>query len=240
MNLKESLDSLRIAFAPFIALQNALENLERAARADDKTPLQNAFALSEAREVFAKTVESADVIIFADINDFKNINDTYGYYAGDTAIRRVGELMQKEFVEDCRAQAFHPSGDEFIVLLRRDSVEKLRLAMPAFKDCPVAFFDADQGEKKFTVSVSFGIAFNDDVSDFQRLHSRAEMACKKAKTSGGGKYLEWSEELERNRLEPLRRNCPHCRTVIKADVPVAKISDMKIQICPVCATPFDK
>lgn len=240
MNLKESLDSLRIAFAPFVALQTALENLERAARADDKTPLRNAFALNEAREVFAKTAESADVVVFADINDFKNINDTYGYYAGDTAIRRVGELMQTEFVENFQAQAFHPSGDEFIVLLRRDSVEKLKSATASFKDCAVKFFDADRGEKNFAVSVSFGIAFNDEIADFQELHSRAETACKKAKTLGGGKYLEWSEELERNRLEPLRRNCPHCRTIIKADVPVAVTAEMKIQICPICKTSLDE
>lgn len=236
MNLKESLDSLRIAFAPFVALQNALENLEKAARADDKTPLQNAFALGEAREVFAKTVDDADVVVFADINDFKNINDTFGYYAGDTAIRRVGELMQAEFVEKFKAQAFHPSGDEFIVLLRQDSAEKLKTATGLFKDCAVSLIDADAGEKNFTVSVSFGIAYNDNVTDFQKLHSRAEVACKKAKTLGSGKYVEWSEELERNRFEPLRRNCPHCQTIIKADVPVGIISEIKIQICPICAT----
>jgi diguanylate cyclase (GGDEF)-like protein len=239
MSLKESLDSLRIAFAPFVALQTALENLERAARADDKTPLQNAFALGEAREVFAKTVDAADVIVFADINDFKNINEIYGYYAGDTAIRRVGELMQIEFVENCRAQAFHPSGDEFIVLLRRDSVASLKTAMASFDECAVLFFDAAEGEKNFTVAVSFGIAFSDDESDFQKLHSRAEMACKKAKTLGGGKYYEWDEDLERNSLETLRRNCRHCRTIIKAEVPSDKISDVKIQTCPICSSPLD-
>lgn len=238
MNLKESLDSLRIAFAPFVALHNALENLEKAARADDKTPLQNAFALSEAREVFAKTVDDADVVVFADINDFKNINDTFGYYAGDTAIRRVGELMQTEFVEEFKARAFHPSGDEFIVLLRQDSAEKLKTAAGLFKDCAISLIDADAGEKNFTVSVSFGIAYNDNVSDFQKLHSRAEVACKKAKTLGGGKYVEWNEELERNRFEQMRRNCPHCQTIIKADVPVAIISEIKIQICPICAMPL--
>jgi diguanylate cyclase (GGDEF)-like protein len=231
MNLKESLDSLKIAFAA------ALENLEKAARTDDKTPLQNAFALNEAREVFAKTVDAADVVVFADINDFKNINDTYGYYAGDSAIRRVGDLMQTEFVEKCQAQAFHPSGDEFIVLLQRDSIEKMKSAMNAFKDCEVAFIDSNQ-KKNFAVSVSFGIAF-DENADFQELHSRAETACKKAKILGGGEYLEWNEELERNRFEPLRRNCHHCHTVIKADVPLAKISEMKIQMCPICTTSFE-
>lgn len=239
MNLKESLDSLRIAFAPFVALQTALENLERASRADDKTPLQNAFALNEAREVFAKTVDAADVVVFADINDFKNINDTHGYYAGDTAIRRVGELMQTEFVEKCQAQAFHPSGDEFILLLRRDSVERFKAAAASFQVCAVSFFDDVEGEKNFNVSVSFGIAFNDDASDFQKLHSRAETGCKKAKISGGGTCLEWTEEMERSRLEPLRRSCRNCQTVIKVDVPASKKSEMKIKVCPICTKPFD-
>lgn len=179
------------------------------------------------------------MIVFADINDFKNINETYGYYAGDTAIRRVGELMQVEFVENCGAQAFHPSGDEFIVLLRRDSVASLKSAMASFDECAVSFFDAAAGEKNFTVAVSFGITFNDDESDFQKLHSRAEMACKKAKTLGGGKYVEWNEEIERNRLETLRRNCRHCQTIIKADVPADILSAVRIQICPICAAPFD-
>lgn len=239
MNLKESLDSLKIAFAPFVALQNALENIEKAARSDDKTPLQNAFALNEAREVFAKTVESADVVVFADINDFKNINDTQGYYAGDTAIRRVGELIESEFIEKCQAQAFHPSGDEFIMLLRRDLVENFKAAAASFKECAVSFFDGVEGEKNFNVSVSFGIAFNDDASDFQKLHSRAETACKKAKISGGGTCLEWTEEMERNRLEPLRRNCRRCQTVIKVDVPASKKSEMKIKICPICTKSFN-
>lgn len=239
MNLKESLDSLKIAFAPFVALQNALENIEKAARSDDKTPLQNAFALNEAREVFAKTAESADVIVFADINDFKNINDTQGYYAGDTAIRRVGELIESEFIEKCQAQAFHPSGDEFIMLLRRDSVENFKSAAASFKECAVSFFDGVEGEKNFNVSVSFGIAFNDDASDFQKLHSRAETACKKAKISGGGTCLEWTEEMERSRLEQLRRNCRRCQTVIKVDVPASKKSEMKMNVCPICTKPLD-
>ena len=58
MTLKEALDAFGIA----------LENLNLAARSDEKTPLQNALALSEVEEDFAVSEESEDVIVFADIS----------------------------------------------------------------------------------------------------------------------------------------------------------------------------
>lgn len=125
------------------------------------------------------------------------------------------------------------------MLLQHDSVENFKLAVSSFRECAVSFFDGVEGEKNFNVSVSFGIAFNNDASDFQKLHSRAETACKKAKISGGGTCLKWTEEMERSRLEPLRRNCRRCQAVIKADVPASKKSEMKINICPICTKPFD-
>ena len=42
MNLKDALD----------VLKTALDNVEQAARADDKTPLQNALALNESKSFF--------------------------------------------------------------------------------------------------------------------------------------------------------------------------------------------
>jgi GGDEF domain-containing protein len=92
MNLKESLDLLNLASN---SLATALESIHKAAHLDDKTTLQNALALDEAKDIFAISSESANVVVFADINDFKSINTQYGYVAGDTAIRRVGELCKR-------------------------------------------------------------------------------------------------------------------------------------------------
>jgi hypothetical protein len=68
------------------------------------------------------------------------------------------------------------------------------------------------------------------------LRDRAEVACKKAKNEGGGKYIEWIPELERNILEPIRRNCYDCNIIIKCDVPADKKEVMKIKLCPICGT----
>lgn len=83
MNLKEALDALKIAFA----------NFEKAARSDDKTSLQNALALSEAKDAFATADDTPTIVVFADINRFKAINTEYGYAAGDAAISQIGLLI---------------------------------------------------------------------------------------------------------------------------------------------------
>lgn len=107
MILKDALDALRIAFA----------DVEQAARSDDKTPLQNALALSEAKETFASTEDKPNIVVFADANRFKSINTVYGQAGGDAAINQIGILIQELCVQNCEAQAFRQSGDEFVILL---------------------------------------------------------------------------------------------------------------------------
>jgi GGDEF domain-containing protein len=73
----------------------------------------------------------------------------------------------KEFVEDCKAQAFRISGDEFVILLNQSSLEQFKLKTVSFEKCTVSFSDGQSNEKSFTVSVSFGIA----------LSSRKKISC---------------------------------------------------------------
>lgn len=224
MTLKEALDAFGIA----------LENLNLAARSDEKTPLQNALALSEVEEDFAVSEESEDVIVFADIDKFKNINTLYKQYAGDVAINEVGKLIKKEFVENFQARAFRISGDEFVLLFHQNSLSEFKSRTTLFEECPVSFFDSESAEEKtFTVKVSFGIALNDADCDFQTLRGRAELACKKAKTLLNQRFFEWTPELERNKTNDFRVTCPNCETIISCDVPQSK-GEIKTLHCPIC------
>ena len=137
-------------------------------------------------------------------------------------------------MEGCNAQGFRISGDEFILLFHQDSFESFKLATASFEKCSVSFSEDASDEKTFTVNVSFGIAFNDDVSDFQQLRDQAELACKIAKKLDGRNYIEWTPELERNKLEDIRRNCYNCGIIIRCDVPADKKEAMKIKLCPIC------
>ena len=63
--------------------------------------------------------------IVLDINDLKQINDTLGHQAGDTAIVETGKLLS-ELMPDC-AKCFRTGGDEFIILLDGCDDEQARM-----------------------------------------------------------------------------------------------------------------
>jgi diguanylate cyclase (GGDEF)-like protein len=220
--LKDALDALRIAFA----------NFEQAARSDDKTPLQNALALSEAKENFAASENSPNVVIFADASHLKAINTAHGQPGGDAAINQIGILIQELCVEKCKAQAFRPSGDEFVILLHIKFLDALKSVTKSFADCQVPF----EG-RSFSVGVSFGIAVSDGSLEFEKVISRAEAACKKAKIQGSGTYLEWTEEIEQTVFKGLRETCHNCGTINDCNVP----QEMKLErliSCAACGTKF--
>jgi len=220
--LKDALDALRIAFA----------NFEQAARSDDKTPLQNALALSEAKETFAATEDKPNIVVFADADRFKAINTAHGQPGGDAAINQIGILIQEFFVKDCQAQAFRPSGDEFVILLHSKFLDTFKAATKSFAACQVQF-----DEKSFSVGVSFGYAVSDGNLEFEKVMSRAEAACKKAKMEGSGTCLEWTEEIEQTVFKGLRETCPDCGTINDCDVP-QEMNLRELNSCAACGTKF--
>lgn len=75
-------------------------------------------------------------LLMFDIDDFKNLNDSFGHDAGDEAIRRLGKVLREETRGiDLAARI---GGDEFAVLLEETSLagasdlaERLRIAIAA-------------------------------------------------------------------------------------------------------------
>ena len=57
-------------------------------------------------------------IIFIDLDNFKNINDTYGHVFGDKVLKRVAEIIRKN-IRDID-YAFRFGGDEFVVVIFSD------------------------------------------------------------------------------------------------------------------------
>lgn len=232
MSLKDALDILRKTLDVDV-LKAVLDNVEQEARADDKTPLQNALALSEAKSFFALGDESPNVIVFADINDFKTINEQYGSDIGDAAINQVGVKIQELFVEKLNARAFRQSGDEFVILLQSKFLEEFKEAANYFASCSVKI-----AEKSFDVKMSFGYIISDGTLEFEKLRANAETACKQAKPLGGGVCLEWTEEIEKRSFVKIRRTCRSCGTIVNCEVPKEK-KLKTFRSCPICETSFD-
>jgi len=62
-------------------------------------------------------------LLSIDINNFKQVNDTYGHSKGDELLKRLAEIISKN-IRDGLDTAFRFGGDEFTVLLSDCSKEK--------------------------------------------------------------------------------------------------------------------
>jgi len=135
-------------------------------------------------------------VLFLDVDDFKNVNDSLGHDAGDEALRELGRRL-----EDCMRPvdtAARLGGDEFAVLVQEaesemhsvDIAQRLLSALGA----PITL-----GGRSVAVAVSIGIAFSDQgmVSprDADELLRNADAAMYMAKESGKGQYRIFEPEM---------------------------------------------
>ena len=63
------------------------------------------------------------VLIFVDIDDFKQINDTYGHKVGDFWIREVAQTLKRLYRHDDIIVRF--GGDEYVALIKNTATALL-------------------------------------------------------------------------------------------------------------------
>ncbi len=109
-------------------LQNALDakRAQELAKKDDLTGLYNDrwfnVRLSETL-ADARTTGTELVVMFMDLDQFKEINDTHGHLAGSQVLREVGFIL-KRIITAGSATIARYGGDEFVVILPETTIEQ--------------------------------------------------------------------------------------------------------------------
>ncbi|GAB6194741.1 PAS domain S-box protein [Lysobacter xanthus] len=170
-----------------LELQRLMTALENQARQDALTGLPNRRGLMERlpRAIDRSTRQNgAIVVMFLDLDRFKQVNDAHGHDAGDALLREcaarlVGAVRRTDIVARL-------GGDEFVVVLEnvRDAetharrvAEKIRLALGA----PV-----DLGTATASVSASIGVVVHPPgVASAEALITQADRRMYVAKHAGG-------------------------------------------------------
>lgn len=133
-------------------------------------------------------------ILFIDLDNFKNINDTLGHDAGDELLKNTA-LRLKSTVR-AFDHVVRLGGDEFTVILEQvDMIENVsRIAEQIVKSVSAPFTLAGISDNR--VSASIGISlFPQDGADAETLLKHADIAMYAAKAAGKGRYHFYHSHL---------------------------------------------
>ena len=124
------------------------DKLFELAYTDSMTELQNRNAYEEKLKKLRKPSSNISriTVIVIDINGLKEINDSYGHFSGDDAIKTVARALKDTLGE--KADIYRIGGDEFVCI----SESNILPYISQFKDT-ISFIDR---EKLYKLAVSIG------------------------------------------------------------------------------------
>ncbi len=140
-------------------------------------------------------------LMFLDLDNFKQINDTLGHATGDVLLKRVSARLS-----DCLRDTdtiSRQGGDEFVILL--SDLPDGRAAVPIVAKIMARMEEpfAVEGNELAT-SFSIGVTvYPDDGQDFDTLLKKADMAMYRAKEAGRNGYHFFNEEMAQRAGEHL-------------------------------------
>ena len=142
----------------------------------------------------AKRGDNSFALLFLDLDEFKDINDTLGHEMGDQLLVAVAERL-KQSVREVNTVA-RLGGDEFAVIQTglRDPADAAVLATKLI-DVLSSPFNVDGHELHTRASVGIAL-YTPDVADEQTMLTQADLAMYKAKEQGRGRYCFHLPEMD--------------------------------------------
>lgn len=127
--------------------------------------------------------------LMADLDHFKEINDTYGHQLGDEVLRRMGEVLQDMTRQVDIVGRY--GGEEFVVVLPETDLKNgLRAAERINRELAAQEFAAEEGQT-FSVTCSIGVAeLASADGDPEGLIKQADGALYRAKESGRDQVVQ--------------------------------------------------
>ena len=147
----------------------------------------------------ARRHQTMAALVFLDLDNFKNVNDSLGHPRGDELLRTVGERLTKVLRDSdtvCRQ-----GGDEFLILLGdvRDSSDVAEIGVKLLGQLTAPFL---LDGLEVSTSGSIGVAmYPADGADFDELLKKADIAMYAAKDAGRNAVRFFADEMSSSVLE---------------------------------------
>lgn len=165
-------------------LKEMQERLESLTLTDELTGLNNRrgfLRLADARLQLSRRTGERLLLVFADMDGLKAINDNYGHEAGNEAIRGATQVIRETFRQTDVTSRW--GGDEFVILLGQAEDETGEIVLDRLRNHVEQFNKA--AERRFQLSMSLGWSLvdvnSDQTLDEMITHADAAMYAHKAK-----------------------------------------------------------
>lgn len=116
------------------------------------TGLPNRNAFEREMEYYRREKKLQPIVLVADLNGLKSINDSFGHSRGDRAIVIIGHSLRQCFGQ--KGHVFRIGGDEFCVMFRDIKEEELQTKLLTFE----ALLKEQQKYLEIPISVAIGFA----------------------------------------------------------------------------------
>jgi len=172
------------------------KKLIRMAQYDSLTKLGNRTKLNNEIDIAIRKYKRNNVwfaVLFCDLDNFKQINDSLGHEMGDRLLRVVAQRIKKSLRKEDVVTRL--GGDEFVLVLQ-DVVNYEFAAVVATKIINAVAKPISLSDNRIHVGVSVGIAvYPIDGEDAKTLLRNADSALYEAKAQGRGVYQLYRKEL---------------------------------------------
>jgi diguanylate cyclase (GGDEF)-like protein len=218
-------------------------DIRRMAYTDALTGLANRLAFRENLDLRLMQLRGAGrqlALLFADIDDFKRVNDTLGHDAGDEVLVHFSSRI-RDAVERHGGDAGHTllarfGGDEFVILLEGQHGGDVRVAASLLADHLVSELSRPivvQGRQVF-LGTSIGITlFPEDASGATMLMKNGDIAMYQAKVAGKNCHRFYSRAMDqaverRVRMEQDLRGAWDRGELTVAYQPIFRLGDTRL------------
>ena len=189
----------------FKRLKSEQENLYNLSTRDPLTQLYNRNDLrSQVERIItsAKRSKKKFAIVFLDLDNFKNINDSAGHHFGDIVLKKIATSLRSAIREnDVPARI---GGDEFLIVLPdiedEQSVAEVLGRIQHHVATPLQIKN-----ERYKITVSMGAAiYPKDGQDFNTLLKSADIAMYNAKALGKNNYQFFTDTLNQQVQEKIK------------------------------------
>lgn len=166
--------------------KNVFKNL---ANKDHLTNLHNHRSFQEQLRV-AKEKNIVFYLVFADIDEFKKINDKFGHVVGDLVLKKVAKILSMNIPPN-HGTVFRYGGEEFAILLYTEDYNNVVALLENLKQ-KISEEVHDYHEGKFSITMSFGCCRNSDQEPVD-LIDNADKLLYEAKRQGRNRIIHKQE-----------------------------------------------